>query len=369
MIYIVIYLIIGLIALIEPNVKKEQRKILLYISASIIVLFQAFRWRTGTDWQPYYDFFNESKNFRNCLDSGFEIGYSFLNHCIRNLTDSYTVFLFIECLLNIIFVCLFARYFNKRYSITILLTTFAIGVFPIRYTLAASIIAVSYKYIIEKNFIKFLILNLFAVSIHRSAIIFIPLYFIVRKNYTLKFIIFLYLASIIIGLLTNITLNYIVKISIGLYDFLSIAFQNKLNAYVSDEVPDYAQMTAFRWVLSIVNSSIFIILFYIYKKKYFQSNKLYNIVFNLYFFGICFNRVFLLIIPDFARLTSLFSAGFIVMVIMIITNLKIKNKYVFLIFVLFYFFLKYWSTINGYYSDLFLPYYSVFSESQRVVVY
>ena len=369
MIYLAIYIIIGIIAVVEQVVKKSQRKYLLFFAAIIIVSFQSLRWKTGTDWPPYYDFFISSENWSSCADYGFEIGYSILNYLVRNITDSYTVFLIIECTLNCIFICLYAKYFgNGKYTTILLVTSFALMVFPIRFTLASNIIVYSYKYIIEKKPLQFGLLFLLAFSIHRSVIAFIPTYFIVRKHYSIYLILSVYFISIILGVLTEYTFGNVLQIISGFYGNLGDTYQDKLDAYVTGGTPDAAQMSLSRIILSFINSTVFILGFYYFKKKYFPSDIKYNILFNLYVIGICFNRIFLQIIPDFTRITSLYAGGFAVMLIMIVSQLRrLSNRLILCILILIYYFYNYWSYIDGYYSYLFFPYYSIFSDTQRMI--
>ncbi|GHU02621.1 hypothetical protein FACS1894147_04890 [Spirochaetia bacterium] len=61
------------------------------------------RWGVGTDWNPYYSFFTAFKTWKQYNNGTFEIGYSFLNYIIKNLTYSYTVFL---CVTSLLAYCL-----------------------------------------------------------------------------------------------------------------------------------------------------------------------------------------------------------------------------------------------------------------------
>lgn len=367
MVYILVYLFVTILCIGEPFVKKTQKWFFLFIGISIIGLFQSLRWRTGTDWEPYSDFFFHANNHYRTELKGFEWGYTQLNILVRYFTKSFTVFLFIECFLNLYFITRFARAMPVNNICIVLLVFFASAVFPIRYTLASSIILCSYKYIIDKQFLKFLFFFVLALSIHRSIIVFFPIYFLVRKEYSIRLLLGFYIAAIILGFLLESYFGDLSRFISLFYSEVSESYQNKLNAYVREEIPEYGEMSLYRTLLSMINSSFFILLFYHFKKKFFKGDKVYTVLFNLYVFGIIFNRIFLHTIPDFVRVTSLFAGGFVILLLMIISKYSIKKQFLFISLLCIYYFVKYWGAINGLYADLFLPYYSIFSGVNRFV--
>lgn len=368
-IYIIIYIFLSIFVLLEEKVKQNQRICLFLINAFIIVFFQSFRWRTGTDWSPYHDFFISSNYKSHVNNSDFELGYTYLNQFIRKFSSSYTIFLFIECTLNIFFIYLFANHM-KINKCLILLISFSLAVFPIRYTLASNIILCSYKYIIERKKILFFLMCLIAFSIHRSVIVFFPMYFIVRKEYSIRAILLILLFAIVLGLSGETFFGDLVRLISIFYSHVGDAFQNKLSAYVTEEIPEYGELSGARLIISFLNSLVFIFIFYYFKQKRFKNNLTYNVLFNLYIIGIVFNRLFWQIIPDFARVTSLFAGGFPILIYMIFSSYNSKIKFIGCILMCIYYYIKYQtSSFGGFYSDLFIPYYSIFSNGSRFFVY
>lgn len=367
MIYYEIYIFLGLLCIFAVVAKKTQRMWLLYLGACVILLFQALRWKTGTDWNPYLiEFLNVNKSGR--VDE-FELGYVFLNSIIRHITDKYTVFLLFECGLNICFIIFFLRKMPIRNKSLGLLYFFAIAVFPIRFTLASNMILCSYVYILEKKIVPFIVIVICASMIHRTAIAFLPMYFICQYKFSFRVLMIIYIGAIVLGALAEYTFGNLLQIAAATYRFAGSAVQNKMDAYVTGEIPDRLQMTPIRYLMSMVNSTFFILLFYYFKRKNFSSNAVYGLLFTLYVLGISFNRIFLQTIPDIARMTSFFTGGFIIMIIMIISSLKRKFQILATIAVISYIFLSYNSSINGYYKNLFNPYYSVFSGNVHRIMY
>ena len=179
----------------------------------------------------------------------------------------------------------------------------------------------------------------------------------------------IYVTCIILGLVSERTFAGLLSLASNFYLYIDSTVQGKMNVYFTDNIPEYAKMTSLRYFLSILNSSIFIFVFYYFKNKYFKDNSVYNLLFNLYFIGISFNRIVFQIIPDLARLTSLFTGGFIIMIMMIIDLYKKPIRIFLTICILSYLFIAYYNTINGFYADLYIPYYSIFSDNSRLNVY
>lgn len=366
MIYYCIYIVLAILSIFSLKIKPKQRILILYLAAIFVVLFQSLRWRTGTDWEPYYICFLDSLSNSN---DQFETGYIILNKIIRSFTDNYTFFLIAECSINLLFIVLFLRQMPISNPVLGLLYLFTIAIFPIRYTLASNIILYSYTYIIRNKLFPFILLVLLAFSIHRTTIIFIPMFFIVNRQYSFKAILTIYISAIVLGFASDYTFNKVLGLSSSIFYIMGDTVQSKMNAYITQDIPEYGTMSLVRYAISLVNSTLFILFFYYYKKKYFINDKTYNILFNLYVLGISFNRIFIQVIPDFARLTSLFTGGFIIMLIMIIDRYNGTKKIIFTTLITIYLYLTYSRSVFGIYEDLFIPYYSVFDSTQRMYVY
>ena len=170
MIYYILYLLLSFLSVFVIRIRQNQKIYVLLISVLIILFFQSLRWRTGTDWMPYFDEFKYSLYSYNRSD--FEPLYKLLNQFIRLFTDNYTCFLIFECAINLFFIISFLKYMPITNPMLGLVYFFVISIFPIRYTLASSIILCSYNYILNKKFIHFCLLIILAFLIHRTAIVF-----------------------------------------------------------------------------------------------------------------------------------------------------------------------------------------------------
>lgn len=363
MIYYIVYFILATLCVVTPLVKKSQKNWPMYTGAFLIFFFQALRWKTGTDWNPYYE---EFINVNNPLwDDKFELGYRILNSFVRHITDKYTFFLLLECGLNTVFIVFFIKKMAVSNPCIVLLYLFVISLFPIRYTLASNLILCSYYFIEKKRLIHFLVIIFIAFLIHRTSIIFLPFYFICQHKISFKLLIYIYISSIILGVLAEYTFGNLLQIASLMYGFADSTVQGKMMVYVSGDIPDRLKMTPLRFLISTINSTFFILFFYYFKRRFFNRDRKYDIMFTLYVLGISFNRIFLQTIPDMARLTSLFTGGFIIMLVMIISSLKKSYQTIATIGIIAYLFVTYYTSINGFYKDLYIPYYTVFENPIR----
>ncbi len=113
--------------------------------------------------------------------TGFEPGYAFLNFAVLNVTDNFTVLLFVYAVL-IIFLYQNTFYKYSPYiSISVLmflLTFFNQHIFLIRQGISVAVCCYSIRFIIERKLWYFIIASIIAFSFHNSSMVFFPLYFL-----------------------------------------------------------------------------------------------------------------------------------------------------------------------------------------------
>ena len=132
-----------------------------------------------------------------------EKGYTLLNIIISFFTENRYIFIFV--LTAAIYTCLFVsikRYaVNYPFALILFLGLWFFFTFTyLRQVLGATIVWLSIPYIIKRKFWKSLAICLVAMSIHKSAIIFLPVYFIANKEFSVKQIKRAMLILLIIGM-------------------------------------------------------------------------------------------------------------------------------------------------------------------------
>lgn len=167
------------ITYVKPNI------LLIFISMLSLVLVSGLRNNIGDT--PFYmqsfeiDDFSWS-NFKFEGDWGFYI----LQIILQNISKEPQILIFstalITNLLIVITLYKYSRMVELSLFVYIASGLYTITMNGIRQSLAASIIFVATKFILEGNFKKFLMVVLLASTFHQSALIFIPIYFIVRRK-------------------------------------------------------------------------------------------------------------------------------------------------------------------------------------------
>ena len=183
-IYIITLLLLFLFSFLEIrcDLTKKQKRIMKVILFVILIFQVGFRWKTGTDWNPYLNHFNNTFELSDTLISilsGFEPGYAFFVLFVKKLSDDYTVFLVAHSLIYYFFVFQAFKRITPFYFISLMIfyvTT--LGVMGSnRQLFALAISLYSLKYVINKNTFKFFLLIGIAFLFHSSAILFSVFFF------------------------------------------------------------------------------------------------------------------------------------------------------------------------------------------------
>ncbi len=214
-------LIITMIIAIIFNKKKINKWVTIILVTIPLVCVSGFRWRVGTDFAVYYNFFNEIPNYSLgfLLSSQysdfipFERGFSVLIWIIGVINKNPQFIVFITSLINVTCVVYSLKKYSNFFSLSIYLyitTMMYYSAFNgIRQWIASVIIFLAFKYVVDRNFKRYLIFVLIASLIHISALIMIPVYFIVNfKPFSKQIIIIVAIFAIIAMSLTTILASF-----------------------------------------------------------------------------------------------------------------------------------------------------------------
>lgn len=202
--------------------KRKQKNIFVLITVfALFFVIATFRdIGVGNDTIVYYRFFNEvyyCNSFLEAVDiSRFEIGYVFLNYFVAQIGGNFTVLL---GFISIIYLSSIFRFIGKyalSNSIAILLTfTFSMFYDLLnvgRQCLAVAIFLYGIDYLIQRNFVKYLVIIIFASLFHTTSFFMIFLYFLpaidlkYAKNFikwSILFLLFLVALQYSASFLTN----------------------------------------------------------------------------------------------------------------------------------------------------------------------
>lgn len=358
--YIMLFVVTLVIAFFDFINIKRKYKISMLIGIGIIYMFiSGFRWN-NTDWYIYYPFFAINNSLDDFWYGNIPIdkGFGLINFFIKSITDSYTVLL---CFLAIIilgikinFIATFAVF--PLLSLFYWFSTYLSDIYFVRQALAVSITLISFRFIIKKQLIYFLICVFLAATIQVSTIVFILAYYIYHKNIKIKYLILGITLSIIIGRYLDTSL----LVYLGQWvDILpdSDRLANKIALYTEGKAADSETGWLF---LGFVRRLFFIPieLFCISKLK--KVVPIYQGSLNLIIFGYMLYFLFANVSATVAiRISTAFYIYEIITIpamFLLVKSMKLKI----LLFILFivYCAMKYIYLINNFY-DVYIPYTNV----------
>lgn len=210
--YSIPYVIVGLFALglSVYAQKKPKNQVTFYFLSIILLFFLGFRGYILTDFMNYRPFFNNLNSISHLTSDEllrFEPGFVIYSSLLKSIINDYFIWVLVNTTVDIIVL----NYIFRKYSISVYLSWFFFFVYMgllmefnlFRNMKAIDLFLLSIPYIQKRNFFKFLILNLIGVTIHSSALLFIPTYFFISKHISNRLIIiafaitnFVYLAQL-----------------------------------------------------------------------------------------------------------------------------------------------------------------------------
>ena len=194
-------------------IESKRKRNIFSFWVVILILFKGLRWDTGTDWSQYYSVFNDA-DWNNIFSfwrygiysSYLEPGYVFINVIIKTFFPYYTFFLLIT---NIFILYAYTKiiwkYLPNYQLVALAILAVSTELFPVRQTLTFAILCLSFEYILNRDFKKYLLCCIVCFAIHRSSLLFVPLYWVLNFNFKLK-------QSIVIYICTIISINFMYKL-------------------------------------------------------------------------------------------------------------------------------------------------------------
>jgi transmembrane protein EpsG len=197
-IYILIILAIFYLSFLSNIIGpiKFKKEILLVLIFVPLFLVSGLRYEVGKDYLNYTYTFNLASNSPNLLtlfslsqDSTVEFAYLLLNKMVGLLTDNVQWIFFITSFIIIFLV--FKTVYQHSSIVWLSIYLFAVGGYIasfniVRQYIAISLVFYSYKYMKDKNLIKFTLLVITASFFHYSALLILPLYFILNLDLNFK---------------------------------------------------------------------------------------------------------------------------------------------------------------------------------------
>ena len=364
----IIFIVLLAASFLEVFDSKRQKipQIIYYLTFSMLFLLSFLRWERGTDWSGYYDYFSNIYDLD--FSNNFENGFILLNYWVHYLSNNYTILLFILAIIQYFFISKSIRYLSI-YPVLSLLCYFAVtkgGIFFVRQYIALAILMYSVKYVIEKKIYKFLLVVFIACLIHRTALLFLPVYFIFYKNIKIKYYIIILLVFIPIAVYISRVFD---SLNLGLANSI---IENKINNYIdksaSGETYGIELSKSNILIRGVIKRGFIILLYFLLMKGELAKNYITRGLFNIYFFGTC---LYILLIPlseQLSRVCLFFDIFDIFLFPLLLYNQHTKwNKFIIFCLIIAFSFFRLHSSIELR-KELFIPYKSVFNKEQIVEI-
>lgn len=363
LIYLFIILALSLFAIIEANIEeyykeKTVKLILLPIAWLMIVGVMVLRWEIGTDWDPYFSFFDKFANWDdfNYGPPVFEKGYWVFNILIRSISDNYTIFLLI--LEGTLYVLLFRFFkFSTPYVLLCVLLYFGLSIGLTganRQLLALALCLTGLKSLMEGHKLKFIGFVILAFFFHSSALLFF-VFLLLNFNIPIVIIIAVIGACFIIGQ-TNLPFLLFSSLS-GLSEHNAM----KVQAYLKGAEGSLAQSQAS--VLGIIKKILLPTIFLMTRKRIIEKHKHYNYLLNGYLFGVAFYFLFYKsLLVMISRGSVYFNSMEPILLSLQLSVLKDKRlKNIALIMLCLFSIIFFYQSISAY-PEIFIPYKSIFNK-------
>lgn len=331
-------------------VLNTTRLELRYFYLLSVIVFLGCRGLVGADWISYKKAFDnapvlfaEKEKINYFLNhSLFEKGYCYFTIIIKTISHNYLLLQFIALFIDIIILhYFFMEYCNKYYflawALYFIFSGFMFEIIILRNAKSILLFCLSIKYAYERKIFKYYALNLLALSFHASAIVYLPFYFILRikRHKTIEILFF------IIG-------NAMFLFHIAwLKTFLNlIPLPGRIGAITSWYLEQKNTSKAFGLSIGYFERFFTFILFYKYLDVMIHKDDRVKIFWFLYLVYLAFylycSEVFIVI----ERMPNLFVCSYWILYVKLYDELKVSQKKIFMLCLLFYGVLKTVSLMN-----------------------
>ena len=164
---------------------EKTRSFVLFVIMLFFSLVIGLRYNVGTDYMPYKDIY--IMQYFPDVESGFAL----MNRILYWLGLPFSSIFILVAFLQLYFFVKGVESINKKYlplAIFFYFTTLYLflSLNVLRQTLAFSILVYSIKFIVEKKIFKYVLTIFLASTLHKSALVLLPLYFIINNDWLLK---------------------------------------------------------------------------------------------------------------------------------------------------------------------------------------
>jgi hypothetical protein len=290
-VYLIFFVLFALFAVCsELNLTRRARLSLFIGSYLLMLFFVGLRWETGNDWAQYYVYYTHATSLADNPPNGntFEFGYRLITICIKSLGCSYAGFLFIYSAVYL--GLMFLSFRNENYTISgwLILQLYAPFIMGLmgtsRQVMSVSICMFSIRYLLSKDWRRFLLCMGIATLFHSSAPAFLLAWPLSQFKLTFRRMAAIIGALIVLGVLNVGTFlsDYVGRI-LGSSLLSDLAAKYVLEQESSAAQFDNAVGNLRLWAL-LARAAILLVFLLFYKLFETESDKLYLKLYTAGFF-------------------------------------------------------------------------------------
>lgn len=330
--------IFGIFSRLHPIGIKNKKPILFFIIIILVILVGVSGLRRSMgDTGDYKHLYTLVVSGYDMSKSSYEKGFIIFLELLSKISPDPQIMVFTTALITtVLFIWTLRKYysyFELEIYMYIASGFFLVTMNGIRQAMAAAIVFVATKFIVDGKFIPYLLVVIFATTFHSSAIILVPIYFIVREEAWSRKIMYIIIISMIALIFIQPLMSIIFESAEG----------TKLSGY---EESVLGGIEGGANIIRVIVAAVPVILSYIYreqlKEKWPESNVFINMsTINLII--MCFALYNWL----FARFNFYFQPYTFILLPYLIKNMfnKEEGRLVYYLFVLCYFVFFYYENV------------------------
>lgn len=238
------------------------------------LLFFGFRGFIGWDWNLYYPFYIRLDNIFNVQLNvqPFDVGFVIFASIIKTFTSNYHYFIFLNSLIDVVLIHVFfkrylpEKYYVLGYAVFFVFFGFILETDLLRNAKSFLLFLFSLKFIENRCFAKYFLINLIGFFFHWTSLFFFPLYFFLHKRIALKWLLLIIIFGNIIFLFK---IEYITPLIIHISTFFGGNIETKAHFYITSEMFSKNFLISFGYFERLFTSFLFIV----YYNRIFALNR------------------------------------------------------------------------------------------------
>lgn len=353
----IILILLALLCAATDIVPVKNRIVVVCPFILLMFMLAAFRDQIGGDYEMYKLFYSKVVGIGDYLrgmyephyrSKSFEGGFVVLSSLIRSIdfTNGPCFFTFMIAVISFSIFLPSLKEYTPYVFIAILFYMYK-AYFWHDFTLARQAVAIaiftfSIRYILRREYWKYIALNLIALSLHHSAVILLPLCFFANHRFSIKTILIIMLVAILMSFLGRPLFDFCMRFA----DLFGMA--NRLASYSMNK----ATINPLNFI------EIFIIMFctLFYRTYYEEKEPYFNIFFNLFFVS-SFIIIAFSSFEIFSRFKEYFVVAYMVLVSYMVGHVESnRNRWLIFAFLSIYVVLGYFRYIIIFGNGNLIPY-------------